>query len=241
MTVKTQSFTFEMVAIIHSCYKEKFAIPRQSNLVANAQAEIELLPPYDHENMLKGLDGFSHIWISFVFHQHINKGFNQLVSPPRLQGSEKFGVYATRSPYRPNPIGLSVVKLEQIISRDKQLFLLVSGGDFLDQTPVIDIKPYIEYADSLQDTKKGWVKGIAAPDFEISFSDKALQQILQAEKNIPDMSQFIMQLLKQDPRPHYTKSFKNDYFCKVYQYDLHWQINKNMIIVKSLDFLKKID
>jgi len=229
------NFTFETIGVIHSCYKEKFGIPRQAGLVSSATASIEFLEPYNHPDMFIGLEDFSHIWISFVFDQHINKGFNNLVSPPRLNGKEQFGVYATRSPYRPNPIGLSVVELEQIEIKDDTVFLHIKGADILDQTPIIDIKPYIQYADSLENTNKGFTSNIKENQFIINFSDLVNKQIAIAEKTTPDIKQFIKELLTQDPRPHYTKSFKSHYSTKVYEYDLHWEISDLDIQVLSLE------
>lgn len=231
------NFTFEAIGIVHSCYKEKFAIPRQAGLVSSATAYIEFFKPYNHPDMFKGLEGFSHIWLSFVFDQHLNKGFNNLVSPPMLNGTEQFGVFATRSPYRPNPIGLSVVKLEQIQFREDSIFLHIKGADILDKTPILDIKPYIQYADSIENTDNGFTSNIKENEFTIYFSAHVDTQIIKAKKHIPDIRQFIEQLLSQDPRPHYNKSFKTHYCTKVYQYDLHWKINSKDIEVLSLDKL----
>ena len=228
------NFTFEAIGIVHSCYKEKFGIPRQAGLVSSATATIEFFKPYNHPDMFKGLEDFSHIWLSFVFDQHLNKGFNKLVSPPRLNGKEQFGVYATRSPYRPNPIGLSVVQLDHIELKDETVFLHIKGADILDQTPIIDIKPYIQYADSLENTNTGFTSTIKEQPFIIQFSEQANKQILQAEEKVPNIRQFIKELLTQDPRPHYTKSLKSHYFTKVYGYDLHWEINNLDIQVLSL-------
>ncbi len=230
------NFTFEQIGIIHSCYKEKFGIPRQSGLVSQATATLELIEPYNHPDMLKGLAGFSHIWLFFVFDQHIGKGFNHLVSPPRLNGKEQFGVYATRSPYRPNPIGLSVVELEKIEYQSKKLILHIKGADLLDNTPIVDIKPYIAYADSVSDTRNGFTSKIKENNFKIEFSDLANRQVKQAEKEIPQIRLFIQQLLNQDPRPHYHKAIKTNYSTKIYQYDLSWRIIEQDIEVLSLEF-----
>ncbi len=235
--MSNKQFTVNTIAIIHSCYKEKFAIPRQAGLVTEATAQIELLAPYNHPNMVKGLDGFSHLWLSFIFDQHIDKGFNNLVSPPRLNGKEEYGVYATRSPYRPNPIGLSVVELVSIEDNNETTFLHIKGADLLDQTPIIDIKPYVPYADSIADAKSGFISKIKDNNFTISFSTLAEKQIIEAERLIPHIKVFINQLLSQDPRPHYTKAIKTNYSSKIYSYDLHWNIKGKEIEVVSLDTL----
>jgi tRNA (adenine37-N6)-methyltransferase len=232
-----KNFIFDKVAIIHSCYKEKFAIPRQAGLVTEATAQIELLSPYNHPDMVKGLEGFSHLWLSFIFDQHIDKGFNNLVSPPRLNGKEDYGVYATRSPYRPNPIGLSVVELVEIEYTNETILLHIKGADLLDQTPIIDIKPYITYADSIANAKSGFIAKIKDNNFTIIFSTLAEKQIREAKKATPEIKLFIKQLLAQDPRPHYTKEIKTNYSSKIYNYDLHWHINGKEIEILSLDTL----
>ncbi len=231
------SFTFQTIAIIHSCYKQKFAIPRQSGLVTEAQAQIELIPPYNHPDMLKGLEGFSHIWLTFVFDKHHDKGYKNLVSPPRLNGADEYGVFATRSPYRPNPIGLSVVELVGIESQQESIFLNIKGADLLDKTPIIDIKPYIDYADSIKDTRSGFTTQLQGNNFNIQFSHLAEADVLSAQKSQPNIRRFILQLLSQDPRPHYTTSIKSHYCTKIYNYDLHWDINGKEIEVTSLDKL----
>ncbi|MBF0263926.1 MAG: tRNA (N6-threonylcarbamoyladenosine(37)-N6)-methyltransferase TrmO [Gammaproteobacteria bacterium] len=227
-----ESFKFNTIGIVHSCFKEKFTIPRQSGLVTSATATIELLAPYNHLDTVKGLEQVSHLWISFIFHQHLNKTFKNRVSPPRLNG-EKKGVYATRSPFRPNPLGLSVVKLEKIKMDNEGILLEVSGGDFLDKTPIVDIKPYISYADKIEDAIDPFSE-IYMPQFEISFSDRVLLKIDKIERTIPNIKIFIEQLLTQDPRPNYTKKIKSEYRAKIYDYDLIWHIDGQNILVLDL-------
>jgi len=228
-------FSFNTIGIVHSCYKEKFAIPRQAGLVKHATASIELLSPYNHPDIVKGLDGFSHLWISFIFHQHVGKGWKNLVSPPRVEGQARYGVLATRSSFRPNPMGLSVVKLESIEQTSERLLLHISGADFLDKTPILDIKPYIAYSDSLENTRSGFIKDIKEPGFNIKYSELALSQIKKAAEQYPDISQFIDELLMLDHRPHYVKKIKKDFSSRVYDYDLHWSVEGQEIYVMSLD------
>src|SRR3954463_4060851 len=138
-------FIFPAIGIIHSCFKEKFGIPRQPGLAPLATAQLELLPPYDNRAALEGLETCSHIWLQFVFHANKRDAWKPKVKPPRLGGNKSLGVFATRSPTRPAPIGLSVVKLDGISEADGKLFLNLSGIDLLDGTPVLDIKPYVPY------------------------------------------------------------------------------------------------
>jgi tRNA-Thr(GGU) m(6)t(6)A37 methyltransferase TsaA len=131
------SIQLQPIGIIHSCFKEKFGIPRQPGLVKSATATLELLPPYNVEEALRGIEEFSHLWIVFVFHQSVCETFQPTVRPPRLGGNTRVGVFATRSPFRPNPIGLSVVELKGV----KGTTLELAGGDFLDGTPVLSDPP----------------------------------------------------------------------------------------------------
>ncbi|MCK5844265.1 MAG: tRNA (N6-threonylcarbamoyladenosine(37)-N6)-methyltransferase TrmO, partial [Victivallales bacterium] len=128
----------EPIGIIHSCFKEKFGIPRQSRLIQSATATLELIAPYNVEEALRGIEEFSHLWIVFAFHESVCEKFQPTVRPPRLGGNTRVGVFATRAPFRPNPIGLSVVELKGV----NKTTLELAGGDFLDGTPVLDIKPY---------------------------------------------------------------------------------------------------
>ena len=143
-------YTFEPVGIIHSPYKEKFGIPRQSSLVRAARAQLELFAPYNHPDAVRGLEAFSHIWIQFVFHQTAARGWTPLVRPPRLGGNARVGVFASRSTHRPNPIGLSLVELAGI-DYTGGLKLNLTGADLVDGTPVLDIKPYIPFVESRPD------------------------------------------------------------------------------------------
>ncbi|MCK5516240.1 MAG: tRNA (N6-threonylcarbamoyladenosine(37)-N6)-methyltransferase TrmO, partial [Desulfobulbaceae bacterium] len=138
------------IGVIHSCFSEKFGIPRQSGMVKSATAFLELLPPFNRKEMVRGLDGFSHIWVHFFFHQVVEEGWRPTVRPPWLGGKKRVGIFATRSPHRPNHIGMSAVKLVDIRREKKTYLIEVTGVDFLDQTPVLDIKPYVPYCDSVE-------------------------------------------------------------------------------------------
>lgn len=227
-------YCFDRIGIVHSCYKEKFAIPRQAGLVKHATASIELIAPYNHPDTVRGLDGFSHLWISFVFHQHVQKGWKNLVNPPRVEGQARYGVFATRSSFRPNPMGLSVVKLESIEYAVDTIFLQISGVDFLDKTPVLDIKPYISYSDSQENTRSGFITDIGEPEFQIIYSKQVRSEINLAKEKYPDIDLFIEELLHIDHRPHYMKNIKKSYNSRVYDYDLRWSMDKQTVYVQSL-------
>ncbi len=227
-------FKFETIGIVHSCYKDKFAIPRQARLVTASTASIELLAPYNEIEMTRGLEDFSHLWLSFVFHRHIGKGWNTTVKPPRLDGKQRFGVLATRASFRPNPIGLSLVEMDSIEQQDGKLYIHVKGADLLDQTPIIDIKPYVPYTDSIPDAKGGFTDQIKEQKLNVVFSQEAENDCETASQKYTQIRQFIEQLLGLDHRAYYYKKIDKTYSTKVYDYDLKWTINNNNVNVISL-------
>lgn len=229
---------FDPIAIIHSPYKEKFAVPRQPGLVPSAKAELEILPPYNDINAFAGLDAFSHLWLVFVFHKNRQQEqFSPTVRPPRLGGNKRMGVFATRSPSRPNPIGLSLVEFHGIKQYDGKIFLQLSSIDLVDGTPIIDIKPYIPYADAKPQALAGFAQQSPEPLMEIVFSDNASQQLLQIELDHPELQQLIIEVLQQDPRPAYKKNKPDSkvYAVHLSDFNISW-VNKDMIsTVMSID------
>lgn len=196
------SWSLETLGIMHSCYQEKFAVPRQPGLAPSAYATLELLPPYNLPECVVGLDDFSHLWVSFIFHQNIDQGWNPKVRPPRLGGNKKVGVFASRSTFRPNGLGLSVVKLESIdLSQGVKLHL--SGTDLIDGTPIVDIKPYIPWVDGQPEAFAAWAH--EPPELlTVRLQDKAVQQLADHPKG-SQLKQLIMEVLAQNPRPAYQK------------------------------------
>ncbi len=192
------------IAVIRSCFKEKFGIPRQPNLVPEAPATLVFEPEFARPEAIRGLAGFSHIWIIFLFHQAPAGSWRTMVRPPRLGGNKKVGIFASRSPFRPNPVGMSAVALESIEQTPKGPVLHLKGGDFLDQTPVLDIKPYLPYADSIPDAAPGFAPEAPAPGLEIRFCETAREQCLEIERKIPRFTAIVTQVLENDPRPAYT-------------------------------------
>jgi tRNA-Thr(GGU) m(6)t(6)A37 methyltransferase TsaA len=217
-------FTFPAIGIIHSCFKEKFGIPRQPGLAPLATAELELLPPYNDSCALDGLEGCSHIWVQFVFHANSRGEWKPKVKPPRLGGNKSLGVFATRSPTRPAPIGLSVVKLEGIAEANGKLVLQLSGVDFLDGTPVLDIKPYVPYVD-LVPTAINKFADAAPPLIPVEFNNGASVFCREYHQNTHiDLANLIRQILQQDPRPQYQQPEPNRiYGMKLLDLDVQWQ------------------
>lgn len=220
------NFTFSPVATIASCFKDKFTIPRQPGLVTAVTAEVVLLKPYATPEIVRGLEGYSHLWIIFAFHAIPLGQWRPTVRPPRLQGKQRLGVFATRSTHRPNPIGLSVVKLLDIQIQDGDVRLILEGCDLLDGTPVLDIKPYLPYADAISDARGGFASSIPDKRLRVEFSEQAAVEcevISQALSK--DIALLIRQLLEMDPRPHYQMGKVGDrvYATQLYDFNLRWR------------------
>ena len=230
-------FEFQSIGIIESCFKQKFSIPRQPGLVPEATATIILEPEFGAEEIVRGLGNFSHIWVIFVFHKsQISKNKNT-VRPPRLGGEKRMGVFATRSNYRPNPIGQSVVKLESVEHKNNLTLIKVSGGDFLDGTPVLDIKPYVPYVDSIPSATSTFAAQAPEKQFSVKISSDALEQIEEASKKTGvDILQFVESLLSYDPRPTHVQP-NQVLATRIFDYDLKWKIDNDIATVVSLDFL----
>lgn len=188
----------QRIGRIESCYQDKFGTPRQPGLVPSSEAKIFLDREWQPENSLEGLDGFSHLWVIFEFHQNTNKNFHAKVHPPRL-GGKQMGVFATRSPHRANSIGLSLVKIVRI-EKDG---VVVSGVDFVNGTPIFDIKPYLPEVESIPDAKSGWAGEAARPDIQVEWSEEHLATLNKWSEKIakPSLRQLVEETLRLDPRP----------------------------------------
>lgn len=251
-------YILEPVAVIKTCFPEKFGIPRQSLLCPSAVGELILLPPYNQKDAVAGLDQVSHLWLSFIFHQHVDKQWKPKVRPPRLGGNKKLGVFATRSSFRPNNIGLSVVKLEGIEftnkynakqlagAQDPQVILHVSGIDLLDGTPVIDIKPYVPYADCV-DAAFNRIASAAPPSLSVIFLESASLFLdnLSFNKNkynVADFKQLIIEVLQQDPRPAYHEvDSERIYSMRLYDFDIKWSYRYDVNSLLNIDVVAIID
>jgi tRNA-Thr(GGU) m(6)t(6)A37 methyltransferase TsaA len=205
------------VAIIHTPFREKFGIPRQPGLVESARGRVELLPPFDRPGVFSGLEGFSHVWLIWIFHAVPEGEWKPLVRPPRLGGNRKVGVFASRSPFRPNPIGLSVVRLEAV----QETSLDVSGVDLLDGTPILDIKPYIPYSDALADAKDGFAAGPPPARLRVAFSKRAEEQLF-ARPDGERLRELIIACIETDPRPAYKYGEEGEYGFLLEDFDLRW-------------------
>ena len=188
----------QVIARIHTDFATKFGVPRQSGLVDALEATIVFEPPYRNPDALRGLEGFSHLWLVWVFDQAIRKEWSPTVRPPRLGGNARMGVFATRSPFRPNPIALSAVKLDHVeFTADLGPVIHIRGADLMDGTPILDIKPYIPYADCHPEALGGFAAAPAGETLEVSIPESLLARIP------ADRREALRGVLAQDPRPHY--------------------------------------
>lgn len=222
-----QPYTVTPIATVHSPYKQKFGVARQPGLVPAAEVCIELNSRFGADSV-RGLETFDYVWISFIFHDVLNEGWSQLVRPPRLGGKQKMGVFATRSPHRPNHLGLSLLKLERIETA-KPVCLFCSGADLLDGTPVVDIKPYIPFVEAKPDAAGGFA---AAKPRELAVG---WHKNCGAEKLAANERELIAQSIAQDPRPAYQDIPERVYVMSVAQYEIKFQINGANALVLAVE------
>ncbi|MBI6766483.1 tRNA (N6-threonylcarbamoyladenosine(37)-N6)-methyltransferase TrmO [Pseudomonas syringae] len=213
------SYNVSPVGFVRSCFKEKFAIPRQPQLAPAARGVLELLAPFDQGEAVQGLEQVSHVWLLFLFHQALEDKPRLKVRPPRLGGNQSMGVFATRATHRPNGIGQSVVKLDKV--EPGRLWL--SGIDLLDGTPVLDIKPYVPYADAIADATNH-IASAAPALIPVHWQDSALQQAREHALRLNEpLVELIEQCLAQDPRPAYQlPKPERRYGAQFWDLDVRW-------------------
>ncbi|MEW5757292.1 MAG: tRNA (N6-threonylcarbamoyladenosine(37)-N6)-methyltransferase TrmO [Pseudomonadota bacterium] len=231
-----ESITLRPIGVIRSVFKEKFGIPRQPGLVDEARATLEILPPYNRPEAFRGLEAFSHVWIVFVFHECVREAWKPTVRPPRLGGNQRLGVFATRSTFRPNPIGLSPVRLERIEHAGEAVRLHLSGVDLLDGTPVLDIKPYLPYADAIAEARGGFAEDAPAAKLTVAFTPAAREKCAALETAYPGLQLLIEQVLAADPRPAYSGAGQGErvYGIKLLDFDLRFKIEGATAVVLDL-------
>ncbi|ALO34689.1 tRNA-Thr(GGU) m(6)t(6)A37 methyltransferase TsaA [Colwellia sp. MT41] len=246
-THQVQSFKFEAIATIESPYQEKFAIPRQPNLVSAAKGKVVLLGAANNSELVRDIEQFSHLWLLFIFHGTQAQGWKPLVRPPRLGGNVKTGVLATRSTFRPNPIGMSVVKLDKVTVAHKQTILHISGLDLLHGTPIIDIKPYLPYSDAIIDADAGFAQQQPDAGLSVVFSKQAQADLTQyqarPEEKYSELALLIEQVLAQDPRPAYKQGKTDDkvYGMSLYDLNIQWQLTAlHTVLVLNITKNQKI-
>ncbi|MBQ4116788.1 MAG: tRNA (N6-threonylcarbamoyladenosine(37)-N6)-methyltransferase TrmO [Clostridia bacterium] len=218
--------TIEPIAYIKTDFSQKFGIPRQSGRVESLRAKIVFMPEYRNKESLREIESFSHLWLIFDFSEAHREGWSPTVRPPRLGGNRRVGVFASRSPFRPNNLGLSCVELISV-EREKEngYVLIVGGADLLDGTPIYDIKPYLPYSDSKPEAKGGYADEEANHRLDVVIDDELLEKIAQ-EKRQP-----ILECLADDPRPSYQEDEKRIYKMSFAEYEIEFTVDENLLTV----------
>lgn len=215
-----------IIAHIHTDFATKFGVPRQSGLVEALRGEIVFVPEYRNPDALRGIEGFSHLWLIWQFSQAVRETWQPTVRPPRLGGNRAMGVFATRSPYRPNAIGLSSVRLEGVEQRRGEgPVVIVSGADLMDGTPILDIKPYLPYVDCRTDAVGGFTDVVERKTLEVTFPPELLTRI-PAEKR-----EALIGVLGQDPRPAYQKDPERRYGLSFAGFDVRFTVEGERLTV----------
>lgn len=231
------SWPFSVIGEVDSPFKEKFSVPRQPNLADSVRGRVVFFSPFNQAALFAGLEQYSHIWLQFIFDQTAKQGWKPSVRPPRLGGNKKMGVFATRSPFRPNPLGLSCVKLESVeIDSQQQASLIISGLDLVDKTPIVDVKPYVPYADSLKQATSALS---AEPPKHLSgvvFAPVLTQLLAEIHTIEPSFQKVVEQVLLQDPRPAYHQQSQADrtYGVRLFNWNVRWAVSNNICYVSDI-------
>lgn len=230
--------TLPIIGYMHSPYQEKFGIPRQPNLV-QVESYIEMVGPYNDLLAFEGIEAFSHLWLIWQFHENKHQDTNKFrpqVRPPRLGGNQKIGVFATRSMYRPSPIGLSVVQLKEVKKVGKNVRVYLNGSDLLDGTPIVDIKPYIQYSDAVIEAQSGYAQDEPQRKSVIwtEEAEQQKQQFMSKGKVSPQILQELEKVLSLDPRPAYQDDEERVYGMKFADLDVRFKIVGDRVKIQEL-------
>lgn len=218
---------FRPIARIRTDFPEKFGIPRQSGL-ADTRGKIVFEERYRSPEAVRGIEQFSHLWLLWEFSEAVRENFSPTVRPPRLGGNERVGVFATRSPFRPNPIGLSCVRLCRVeISEEDGPVLYVAGADLMDKTPVFDIKPYLPYVDAHPEAEEGFAAERKNYRLEVSFSDKCREEFSADELSV------LKEVLSQDPRPSYHNDPERAYGMSYAGREVKFRVEDGTVFVSG--------
>ena len=225
----SESMTLKVIAHIHTAFPTKFGIPRQSGLVDSLRGEIVFTPEYRNPDALRGLEAFSHIWLVWQFSGAVRDTWSPTVRPPRLGGNTRMGVFATRSPFRPNPLGLSSVQLEKIELRpDTGPVLIVRGADLMDGTPIYDIKPYIPYADCHPDASEGFTGQTQMHHLNVECAPALWARVPAAEQ------EGLRGVLAHDPRPSYQHDPQRVYGMEFAGLEVHFRVDGETLTVTDI-------
>ena len=223
----------KIIARIHTDFKEKFGIPRQSGIANELEAKIVFEPEYRVREAIRGIEDFSHLWLIWQFSEAVREDWSPTVRPPRLGGNKRVGVFATRSPFRPNPIGLSSVELVRVEHRaDEGDVLIVRGADLLDGTPIYDIKPYLAYTDSHQNAVGGFADPVREYGLKVVFCKELLTKIPVSKQNA------LIKILEHDPRPSYQNDAQREYGFKFSDFEIFFKVEGDILTVTGVDVIK---
>ena len=225
--------TLKIIADIRTDFPEKFGIPRQSGLIEGLRGRIIFRPEFRTPDAVRGIEGFSHLWLMWGFSKVTRSGWSATVAPPRLGGKKKMGVFATRSPFRPNPIGLSSVKLDRV-EFDERLgpILHVSGIDMLDGTPIYDIKPYLPFTDSHPDAIGGFADEVREYGLKVNFSLHLFEKIPESKRDA------LITILENDPRPSYKDDGDHEYGMVYADLDIFFKVESGTLTVTRIESKK---
>lgn len=228
--------TIRPIAYIKSDFSQKFGIPRQSGRVDSLRAEIIFLPEYRNREALREIEGFSHLWLIFDFSLAHREGWSPTVRPPRLGGNKRVGVFASRSPFRPNNLGLSCVELIKVEHREKEGDVLIVGGaDLLDNTPIYDIKPYLTYSDSKPNARMGYAESEVDHCLKVVCPEALLDMVEQSKRNA------LIDCLADDPRPSYIDEPERIYKMSFAGYNVSFTVSGEVLSVTDINVEKNVD
>lgn len=230
---KFNEITFKVVARIKSDFHDKFGIPRQSGLLKNLRSTIVFEPEFRNVDALRGLEGFSHLWLLWIFSENVRDTWKPTVRPPRLGGNTRLGVFATRSSFRPNPIAMSCVKIEKInLAGEGAPTIEVSGADLMDGTPIVDVKPYLPYADSMPEATGGFAEAVRFKKLEVDFDVEAQAAL---DEQFPENKKAaLVELLSEDPRPAYQRSADRIYGIRFAGFEIKFQVQGDHLTVVAI-------
>ncbi|WP_122035884.1 tRNA (N6-threonylcarbamoyladenosine(37)-N6)-methyltransferase TrmO [Aliivibrio sp. EL58] len=229
------TYHIDPVGFIQSPYKEKFAVPRQPRLAPSATSRLKLVGDANSPEAVRGIEQFSHLWLLFLFDQNLEAGWRPTVRPPRLGGNERIGVFASRATFRPNGIGMSAVELKGVVQEGNQTYLELGSVDLVDNTPIIDIKPYIPYSDSIPDALGGFAEN--EPNVLDVYLSIEAQKSLRSHPQKTHIEAVIKEVLGQDPRPAYKKGKADtkEYAVNLFDLNVKFTVDSNSITVTAID------
>ncbi|WP_148863398.1 tRNA (N6-threonylcarbamoyladenosine(37)-N6)-methyltransferase TrmO [Marinobacter fonticola] len=234
------ALTLTPVAIARSCFRDKFGVPRQPGMTRHAWADLIIQPPFNREDAFRGLEACSHIWLTFQFHEAVRADWRPTIRPPRLGGNKKIGVFASRSPFRPNSLGLSVVRNEGLSRRDGHLVLRVREHDLIDGTPILDIKPYLPFADAVSEAHLEWASTAPTERLPVVFASEAVEQLeILDQTRYPDFQALIEDVVAYDPRPSFRRGRIEEriYGAHLYDHNVRFRFDDDQVTVLTVSLL----